>query len=56
MTSLNLSMSLFNFYFHDLSIDESEVLKSTIIVWGEMCVLSFSKVSFTYVGALVFEA
>jgi len=57
MTSLSLSTSLFNFCFPDLSIDESGVLKSpTIIVWGAMCVLSFSKVSFTYVGALVFGA
>jgi len=50
-------MSLFNFCFHDLSIDDSGMLKSpTIIVWGSMCVLSFSKVSFTYVGVLVFGA
>ena len=40
-------MSLFNLCFHDLSIAESEVLKfPTIIVWGVMCALSFSKASF----------
>ena len=39
-------MSLFSFCFHDLSIDESDVLKSpTIIMWGAMCALSFTKVS-----------
>ena len=49
-------MPLFSFCFHDLSIAESEVLKScTIIVWGVICSLSFSKVSFMNVGALVFE-
>jgi len=53
MTSLSLSMSLFNFCFQDLSIDESGVLKSpTIIVWGATCILSFSKVYFMYVGTL----
>jgi len=57
MTSLSLSISLFNFCFCDLSIDEGGVLKSpTIIVWGAMCVLSSSKVFFMYVGALVFGA
>jgi len=57
MTSVSLSMSLFYFCFHDLSIDESGVLKSpTIIVWGAMRALSFSKVSFMYVSALVFGA
>jgi hypothetical protein len=40
-------VSLFTFFFHDLSIDESGVLNSpSIIVWGAMCALSFSKVSF----------
>ena len=48
-------MSLFSLCFHDLSIAESVVLKSpTITVWGAMCALSFSKVSFMNVGALVF--
>jgi len=57
MTSLSVSMSLLNFCFHDLSIDESGVLKSpTIIVCGAMCVLRFSKVSYMYVVALVFGA
>jgi hypothetical protein len=46
VNSVNFTMSLFSFCFHDPSIDESGVLKSpTIIVWGAMCVLSFSKVS-----------
>jgi hypothetical protein len=32
-------------------------LKSfTIIVWGSVCVLSCSNVSFTIVGAIAFEA
>jgi len=54
MTSLSLSTSLFYFSFRDVSIDESVVVKSpTIIEWGAMCILRFSKVSFTYVGALV---
>jgi hypothetical protein len=36
-------------------IAESGVLKSpTITVWGEMCALSFSKVSFMNVAALAF--
>ena len=49
-------VSLFSFCFDDLSIGESGVLKSpTIIVWGSMCVLSFSKVSFMNVDALAFE-
>ena len=46
-------MSLFRFYFQDLSIDESVVLKSpTIILCGAMCALNFSKVSFMNVDAL----
>jgi len=32
MISLSLSMSLFNFCFHDLSIDESGVLKYLNII------------------------
>ena len=50
-------MSLFCFCFNDLSIAESGVLKPpTIIVWGAMCALSFSKVSFMNVGAFAFGA
>jgi hypothetical protein len=50
-------VSLFSFCFHDLSIDESRLLKSpTIIVWGVMCALSFSNASFMTVGALAFGA
>ena len=48
-------MSLFIFCYHDLSIDESGVLKSpTIIVWGAMCALRFTKVSLMNVAALAF--
>ena len=48
-------MSLFSLCFHDLSIDESEMLKSpTITVWGAMCALGFSKVSFMNVSVLAF--
>jgi hypothetical protein len=50
-------MSLFGFCFNDLSIGESGLLKThTIIVWGSLCVLSFSKVSFMNLGSLVVEA
>jgi hypothetical protein len=57
MTSVNFTESLFSFCFHNLSIDESRVLKSpTIIVWGTMCALSFNKVSFMNVSALAFGA
>jgi hypothetical protein len=43
--------------FHDLSIDESGVLKSpTLIVCGVMCALNFSKVSLMKVDALAFRA
>jgi hypothetical protein len=46
---------LFSFCFQDLSIDDSGGLESpTIIVWGTMCALSFSKVPFMNVGALAF--
>jgi hypothetical protein len=55
ITSVSFTVSLFSFCFHDQSIPESGVLKSpTIIVWGVMCALSFSKVSFMNVGALAF--
>ena len=48
-------MFLFSFCFQDLSIDESGVLKfSTIIVYGAMCALSFSIVSFMNVVVLAF--
>jgi hypothetical protein len=50
-------VSLIIFSFNDLFIGESGVLKyPTIIVWGSICVLSFSKVSFMDVGALAFGA
>ena len=51
------TVSLFNFCFNNLLISESLVLKTpTIIVWGSICVLRFSKVSFMNVGALAFGA
>ena len=54
---MNFTVYLFSFCFHDLSIAESGVLKPpSIIVWGVMCALIFSKVSFMSVGALVFGA
>jgi hypothetical protein len=47
---------MFSFCFHDLSIAESGMLKSPIIiVWGAMYALSFSKVSFVNVAALAFR-
>ncbi|KAL6033093.1 hypothetical protein STEG23_012577 [Scotinomys teguina] len=47
----------FSFDLVDLSIGENGVLKSpTINFWDLMDDLSFSNVSFTYVGALVFGA
>ena len=50
-------ISLLSFHLVDLPIDESEVLKSPILnVWGLMWDLSFSSVSFAYVGALVLKA
>ena len=56
-TFVSFTVFLCSFCFQDLSIDESGVLKSpTIIVWGVMCALSFSKVSFMNVGALAFGA
>ena len=57
ITSVSFTVSLFSFCFHDLSIDESGVLKyPTIIVLGAMCALSFTKVSLMNVAALVFGA
>jgi hypothetical protein len=48
---------MFSLCFYDVSIDESRILKSpTIIVWGAMWALSFSKVSFMNVGARAFGA
>ena len=50
-------ISLFSSCLDDMCFGESRVLKSpTINVWGLMCDLSFSNVSFTNVGALAFEA
>jgi hypothetical protein len=54
---MSFIVSLFSFCFYDLSIVESVMLNSpTIIMWGVMCALSFSKVSFRNVGALAFGA
>ena len=50
-------MSLFSFCFHDRFIHVSGVLKSpNIIVWGAMCAVNFSKVSFMNVDALALGA
>ena len=57
MTSVSSLISLLNFCLVDLSIGKIVVFKSpTISVWSLMCDLSFSNVSFTYVGTLVFGA
>jgi hypothetical protein len=57
ITSVSFFVPLFSFCFNELSISESGMLKSpTIIVWGLMCVLSFTKVSFMNVGATAFGA
>ena len=54
MASVSSLTSFLSICLIDLTIGESGVLKSpTISVWGLMCDLSFSNVSFTYVGALV---
>ena len=56
ITSVSFTLSLFSFCFNGLSINESKVLESPmIIVWGSMCVLSFNKVSVINVSALEFE-
>ena len=50
-------MSLFSFCFQDLSIDESEILKSpNIIVYHAMCALRFTIDSLMNVDALAFGA
>ena len=57
ITSASFTVSLFSFHFNDLSIGESGVLRSpTIIVWGAMYFLSFSRKSFMNMGTLVFGA
>jgi hypothetical protein len=49
-------VSPFSFCFHDLSIAESGMLKTpTIIVWGVMCALRFSKVSFMNVHVSLYS-
>jgi hypothetical protein len=55
--SISFMVSLFSFYFSDLSIGDNGVLKSpTIIVCGSLCVWNFNKISFMTVGALAFGA
>ena len=57
INSASFTASLVSFCFHDLSIDESVMLRSTnIIVWGEMYFLSFSRVSLVNVGDFLFGA
>ena len=54
MTSVSSLISLLSFCLVNLSIVESLMLKTpTISLWGLMYSLSFSNISFTYVGALV---
>ena len=56
ITSVSFTVTLLSFCFHDLSIAENGVLKSpTIIVWGAICALTFSKVSFMNVDSLHLE-
>jgi hypothetical protein len=55
ITSGNFTLSLFCFYFTDLSIGKNVVLRSsTNNVWGSISVLIFSKVSSINVVTLVF--
>jgi hypothetical protein len=55
--SVSFIISFFSVCLHDLSIDESELLKSpTINVWGLVCDSSFSNVSYTSMGAIVFRS
>ena len=55
--SVSLLISLLSFCLVDVSFGKSGVLKSPVIsVWGLICDLSFSNVSFTYVCALVLGA
>jgi hypothetical protein len=55
--SISFTLSLFSFYFNDLSTGESGVLKfPTIIVLSSTCVLTFRKDYFMNLGALVFGA
>jgi hypothetical protein len=57
ITSVSFTMAPLSFCFNDLPNGESGQLKSpNIIGWGPMYVLSFSKVSFTNVGALSLRA
>ena len=49
-------MPLSSFYFHDMSIAESGLLKPATIGCGAICGLSFSKVSFMNLGILAFGA
>jgi hypothetical protein len=55
--SVSFTVSLLSFYFQDLSIDESWVLKyPNIIVCSAMCALSFTYVSLMNVDALAIGA
>jgi hypothetical protein len=56
ITSDNSSISLFSFYFDDLSIVESRVLESPIIsVFMPTYDLSYINVSLKHLGTFVFE-
>ena len=53
--SVNTIISLFRFCLDDLSVSNGGVLNCPKInVWGLMCGLSFSNISFTNMGTLVF--
>ena len=56
ITSASFTVSLFSFRFHDLSIDESGVLRCPTIMCIGMYFLSFSRVSSMNMGAPVFGA
>ena len=57
ITSVSFIISLFSFCLNDLSIGESWMLMTpTVNVWGSMCDLIFSNVSFTNLVALAFGA
>jgi hypothetical protein len=54
---ISFIISLFSFCLNDLYIGERKVIKSpTIKVWGSMCDLNFTNVSFTNMGALILGA
>ena len=56
ITSINFTVSLFSFGFNNLFIGESGVLKyPSVIVWGSMYVLCFSKHFFLWMWEYMFR-